>query len=160
MTTGSTVLNVCDAVRLFLAPIVQKRLQGVELVVAFPPILDSTTPPKVYVEPGTQELKMAARDALEETLRIGVSLCGYVGTASAAAYRDYLVAVEEMTRALLFARFHVDGGDFRVFIATIDGAPFGETTDGGLYNGEAVACSYTFRSHIEVTLMRILKAER
>lgn len=160
MMTGSTVLNVCEAVRSFLAPTVQKRLQGVELVVAFPPILDSTTPPKVYVEPGTQDLKRAARDAFEEIMRVGVSLCGYVGTASPSAYRDYLIAVEEMTRALLFARFAVDGADFRVFIATIDGAPFGETTDGGLYNGEAVACSYTFRSHIDVTLTRILKAEK
>lgn len=160
MTTGSTVLKVCEAVRSFLAPIVQKRLQGVELVVAFPPILDSTTPPKVYVEPGTQELKRTARDAFEEIVRVGVSLCGYVGTADPSAYRDYLVTVEEMTRALLFARFNVDGADFRVFIATIDGAPFGETVDGGLYNGEAVACSYTFRSHIEVTLTRVLKAER
>lgn len=158
--TGSTVLNLCEVVRSFLAPVVQMRLQGVDLVVSFPPILDSTTPPKVYVEPGTQELKRTARDAFEEVVRVGVSLCGYVGTASPSAYRDYLVAVEEMTRALLFARFHVDVGDFRVFIATIDGAPFGETTDGGLYNGDAVACSYTFRSHIEVTLTRILKAER
>lgn len=158
--TGSIVLDVCEAVRSFLAPVVQKRLPGVELVVAFPPILDTTTPPKVYVEPGTQELKPAARDAFEEVVRVGVSLCGYVGTADPSAYREYLVTVEEMTRALLFARFHVDGADFRVFIATIDGAPFGETVDGGLYNGEAVACAYTFRSHIEVTLTRILKAER
>lgn len=136
------------------------RLQGVDLVVSFPPILDSTTPPKVYVEPGTQELKRTARDAFEEVVRVGVSLCGYVGTASTSAYRDYLASVEEMTRALLFARFHVDDADFRVLVATVDGAPFGETVDGGLYNGEAVACAYTFRSHIDVTLTRILKAEK
>lgn len=158
--TGSTVLNLCEVVRSFLAPVVQMRLQGVDLVVAFPPILDSTTPPKVYVEPGTQELKRTARDAFEEVVRVGVSLCGYVGTASPSAYRDYLSSVEEMTRALLFARFHVDDSDFRVLVATVDGAPFGETVDGGLYNGEAVACAYTFRSHIEVTLTRILKAEK
>lgn len=158
--TGSIVLNLCEVVRSFLAPVVQMRLHGVELVVAFPPILDSTTSPKVYVEPGTQELKRTARDAFEEVVRIGVSLCGYVGTASPSAYRDYLASVEEMTRALLFARFHVDDADFRVLVATVDGAPYGETVDGGLYNGEAVACSYTFRSHIDVTLTRILKAER
>ena len=158
--TGSIVLDLCEVVRSFLAPVVQMRLQGVELVVAFPPILDSTTPPKVYVEPGTQELKRTARDAFEEEVRVGVSLCGYVGTASPSAYRDYLASVEEMTRALLFARFHVDGADFRVLVATVDGAPFGETADGGLYNGEAVACAYTFRSHIDVTLTRILKAEK
>lgn len=158
--TGSIVLALCDVVRSFLAPVVQMRLQGVDLVVSFPPILDSTTPPKVYVEPGTQELKRTARDAFEEVVRVGVSLCGYVGTASPSAYRDYLASVEEMTRALLFARFHVDGADFRVLVATVDGAPFGETADGGLYNGEAVACAYTFRSHIGVALTRILKAEK
>lgn len=158
--TGSTVLRLCEVVRSFLAPVVQMRLQGVDLVVSFPPILDSTTPPKVYVEPGTQELKRTARDAFEEVVHVGVSLCGYVGTASPSAYRDYLASVEEMTRALLFARFHVDDADFRVLVATVDGAPFGETVDGGLYNGEAVACAYTFRSHIDVTLTRILKAEK
>lgn len=158
--TGSTVLSLCEVVRSFLAPVVQMRLQGVDLVVSFPPILDSTTPPKVYVEPGTQELKRTARDAFEEIVRVGVSLCGYVGTASPSAYRDYLASVEEMTRALLFSRFHVDDADFRVLVATVDGAPFGETVDGGLYNGEAVACAYTFRSHIDVTLTRILKAEK
>ena len=158
--TGSSVLDLCEVVRSFLSPVVQMRLQGVDLVVAFPPILDSTTPPKVYIEPGTQELKRTARDAFEEVVRVGVSLCGYVGTASPAAYRDYLASVEEMTRALLFARFHVDDADFRVLVATVDGAPFGETVDGGLYNGEAVACSYTFRSHIDVALTRILKAEK
>lgn len=158
--TGSTVLSLCEVVRSFLTPVVQMRLQGVDLVVSFPPILDSTTPPKVYVEPGTQELKRTARDAFEEVVRVGVSLCGYVGTASPSAYRDYLASVEEMTRALLFARFHVDDADFRVLVATVDGAPFGETTDGGLYNGEAVACAYTFRSHIDVILTRILKAEK
>lgn len=158
--TGSIILDLCEVVRSFLAPVVQMRLRGVDLVVAFPPILDSTTPPKVYVEPGTQELKRTARDAFEEVVRVGVSLCGYVGTASPSAYRDYLASVEEMTRALLFARFHVDDADFRVLVATVDGAPFGETVDGGLYNGEAVACAYTFRSHIDVTLTRFLKTER
>ncbi len=157
MTQQSTVLELCEAVRAFLEPTIQKTFPGVESSVAFPSIVDTTTPPKVFVEPGAQEFRQVARDALEDNIRVGVSLVGYVGTAGAEQFRAYLAAVEEMTRALLFQRFEAAGGVFRVFLATIDGAPYGATIDGGLYNGEAIEQAYTFRGRVEIVLTQIVR---
>ena len=155
----STILEVCEAVRAFLAPVIQKMLPGAESAVAFPSIVDATAPPKLYVEPGAQEFRQVARDAMEDNIRIGVSVTGYVGTTDAEQYRAYLAAVEEMVRALLFHRFEVSGGVFRVVVAMIDGAPFGATIDGGLYNGEAIEQAYAFRGRFEVTLTRIVRVD-